>query len=133
MATEQTVIIKGALEDDQGRIIHPDTEADQVVHSDGKTLEQKLSELVTVSESMTASLAASATKVTVDVSAFVTPTGLTNHVYHIDVLTSTAEAEVPVATVYSQLIGSTAVFYRGGVNAGKSIAITFRVVAIKLS
>lgn len=39
-------IIKGALEDHLGRILHPDTEADQVTFSDGKNAEQKIADLL---------------------------------------------------------------------------------------
>lgn len=42
----ETIIMKGALEDHLGRIIHPDTEADQVMTADGKTAEEKLAELL---------------------------------------------------------------------------------------
>lgn len=39
-------IIKGAIEDHLGRVLHPDTEADQVSFSDGKNAEQKVSEIL---------------------------------------------------------------------------------------
>ena len=42
----ETTIMKGALEDHLGRIIYPDTEADQVMTGDGKTVEEKLAELL---------------------------------------------------------------------------------------
>lgn len=42
----ETSIMKGALEDHLGRIIYPDTEADQVMTLDGKTVEEKLAELL---------------------------------------------------------------------------------------
>lgn len=45
MATEKT-IIKGAIEDHLGRIIHPDTEADQVMTQNGKTVEEQLADLL---------------------------------------------------------------------------------------
>ena len=44
---EETTIMKGALEDHLGRIIYPDTEADQVMTEDGKTVAEKLAELLT--------------------------------------------------------------------------------------
>ena len=42
----ETIIIKGALEDHLGRILHPDTEADQVIFPDGKTAAEKVAELL---------------------------------------------------------------------------------------
>ena len=42
----ETTIMKGALEDHLGRIIYPDTEADQVMTGDGKTVEEKLAEML---------------------------------------------------------------------------------------
>ena len=42
----ETIIMKGALEDHLGRIIHPDTEADQVMTEDGKTVKEKLADLL---------------------------------------------------------------------------------------
>lgn len=44
--SEETIIMKGALEDHLGRIIHPDTEADQVTTQNGKTVEEALAELL---------------------------------------------------------------------------------------
>lgn len=44
--SEETIIMKGALEDHLGRIIHPDTEADQVMTQNGKTVEEMLAELL---------------------------------------------------------------------------------------
>lgn len=44
--SEETIIMKGALEDHLGRIIHPDTEADQVMTQNGKTVEEALAELL---------------------------------------------------------------------------------------
>jgi hypothetical protein len=40
------IIIKGALEDHQGRVIHPDTEADQVIMSDGTTIDTKIAQIL---------------------------------------------------------------------------------------
>lgn len=45
MADTKT-IIQGALEDEQGRVLHPETEATQVSTTDGKTVETKLAELL---------------------------------------------------------------------------------------
>ena len=42
----EQIIMKGALEDHMGRIIHPDTEADQVIRPNGKTVEDSLVELL---------------------------------------------------------------------------------------
>lgn len=42
----ETIIMKGALEDHLGRIIYPDTEADQVMTQNGKTVEAMLAELL---------------------------------------------------------------------------------------
>lgn len=42
----ETTIMKGALEDHLGRIIHPDTEADQVMTQNGKTVDVMLAELL---------------------------------------------------------------------------------------
>lgn len=42
----EQIVMKGALEDHQGRIIHPDTEADQVMAQNGKTVEVLLAELL---------------------------------------------------------------------------------------
>ena len=42
----EVTIMKGALEDHLGRIIYPDTAADQVITEDGKTAEEKLAELL---------------------------------------------------------------------------------------
>ena len=42
----ETIIMKGALEDHLGRIIHPDTEADQVMTQSGKTVEEQLADLL---------------------------------------------------------------------------------------
>lgn len=42
----EKIIMKGALEDHLGRIIYPDTEADQVMTADGKTVDVKLAELL---------------------------------------------------------------------------------------
>ena len=42
----ETSIIKGALEDHLGRIIYPDTEADQVMTKNGKTVEERLADLL---------------------------------------------------------------------------------------
>ena len=43
---EETTVTKGALEDHLGRIIYPDTAADQVMTEDGKTVAEKLVELL---------------------------------------------------------------------------------------
>ena len=43
---QETQVIKGALEDHLGRIIHPDTEADQVMSQNGKTVEERLADLL---------------------------------------------------------------------------------------
>lgn len=42
----EKTIMKGALEDHLGRIIYPDTEADQVMTQNGKTVEELLAELL---------------------------------------------------------------------------------------
>ena len=42
----ETIIMKGALEDHLGRIIYPDTEADQVMTQNGKTVEERLADLL---------------------------------------------------------------------------------------
>ena len=42
----EKIIMKGALEDHLGRILHPDTEADQVICTDGKSAEEKLVEIL---------------------------------------------------------------------------------------
>ena len=42
----EQIIMKGALEDHLGRIIHPDTEADQVITEDGKTVAEKLADIL---------------------------------------------------------------------------------------
>ena len=42
----ETTIMKGALEDHLGRIIYPDTEADQVMTQNGKTVEERLAEML---------------------------------------------------------------------------------------
>lgn len=42
----ETTIMKGALEDHLGRIIHPDTEADQVIRPDGETAEEALQRIL---------------------------------------------------------------------------------------
>ena len=42
----EKTIMKGALEDHLGRIIYPDTEADQVMTKNGKTVEEWLAELL---------------------------------------------------------------------------------------
>ena len=42
----ETIIMKGALEDHMGRIIYPDTAADQVMTETGKTVEERLSDLL---------------------------------------------------------------------------------------
>ena len=42
----ETIIMKGALEDHLGRIIYPDTAADQVMTANGKTAEEMLAELL---------------------------------------------------------------------------------------
>ena len=44
--SEEKTIMKGALEDHLGRIIHPDTEADQVMTQNGKTVEERLADLL---------------------------------------------------------------------------------------
>lgn len=43
---DEIIIMKGALEDHRGNIIYPDTEADQVMTGDGKTVEERLAELL---------------------------------------------------------------------------------------
>ena len=42
----EKTIMKGALEDHLGRIIYPDTEADQVMTENGKTVEERLADLL---------------------------------------------------------------------------------------
>ena len=42
----EKIIMKGALEDHLGRIIYPDTEADQVMTENGKTVAERLAELL---------------------------------------------------------------------------------------
>ena len=42
----EVTIMKGALEDHLGRIIYPDTAADQVITEDGKTVEEMLADLL---------------------------------------------------------------------------------------
>ena len=42
----ETIIMKGALEDHLGRIIHPDTEADQVIRKNGQTVDASLADLL---------------------------------------------------------------------------------------
>ena len=42
----EQAIMKGALEDHLGRIIYPDTEADQVMTQNGKTVEERLADLL---------------------------------------------------------------------------------------
>lgn len=124
--------VEGTFIDSRGRSLFPETRTHKVLDPNGKTLNEVFNGFFTSTDIKTATLAASATKVTADVSDFVTAAGLTNHVYGIVILSSTAEGETPVATVYSQLIGSTAVFYRGNVNASKAIEISFKIVGLKI-
>lgn len=42
----EKIIMKGALEDHMGRIIYPDTEADQVMTQNGKTVEERLADML---------------------------------------------------------------------------------------
>lgn len=42
----ETIIMKGALEDHLGRILHPDTEADQVIRPNGQTVEESLAAIL---------------------------------------------------------------------------------------
>lgn len=44
--SEETIIMKGALEDHLGRIIHPNTEADQVMRPNGETAEDALQRIL---------------------------------------------------------------------------------------
>ena len=44
--TDVNTIIKGSFEDDQGRILHPETEASFVSMADGKSVEAKVAELL---------------------------------------------------------------------------------------
>lgn len=40
--SEETIIMKGALEDHRGRILYPDTESDQVIRANGQSVEEAL-------------------------------------------------------------------------------------------
>lgn len=44
--SEETIIMKGALEDHLGRIMHPDTESDQVIRPNGQNVEEALAALL---------------------------------------------------------------------------------------
>ena len=44
--SEETIIMKGALEDHLGHIIHPDTESDQVIRPNGQNVEEALAALL---------------------------------------------------------------------------------------
>ena len=43
---EVSTVLKGALEDHLGRVLHPDSEADQILCEDGKSVETRLAELL---------------------------------------------------------------------------------------
>lgn len=129
MANVETAVLTGVLEDEQGRKLMPDTTAAQVVHSDGETVETKFNKM-TATSSMGATLAASATKTVVDLSSYITDRAKRS--YRIEILTSVAENESPVATVIAELIGNYAVFYRQGIAATKEVTITYRLVSIPL-
>lgn len=130
MANVETAVLTGVLEDEQGRKLMPDTTAAQVVHSDGETVETKFNKM-TATSSMVATLAASATKTTVDLSTYITDRS--KRAYRIEILSSVADNETPVATVISELIGNYAVFYRQGIAVSKEVTVTYRLVSIPLS
>ena len=124
-------VLTGVLEDEQGRKLMPDTYASQVIHTDGETAEYKLSRLVKVSNNMATTMAGQETRKIVDLSAYIT--NRPGCIYLIDVVNASAEGETPVATVFAEVIGTNAVFFRSGVSATKSISITFRLVTIRIS
>ena len=130
MANASTTIMTGALEDDQGRRLLPETTAAQVIHTDGESTETKFSRQK-ASANMSATLAASATKTVVDLSSYITDRSKTS--YRLEILSSTADGETPVAPVIAELIGDYAVFYRQGVAATKVITITYRLVSMPLA
>lgn len=43
---DPATVLKGTLEDYLGRVLHPDSEADQIIMKDGKSVEAKIAELV---------------------------------------------------------------------------------------
>lgn len=131
MANAETTIMTGALEDDKGRRLLPETTAAQVIHTDGESSETKFKRQK-ASANMSATLAASATKTVVDLSAYITNRSKTSS-YRLEILASTADGESPVATVIAELIGDYAVFYRQGVSVAKEITITYRLVSMPLA
>ena len=70
MANAETTIMSGALEDDKGRRLLPETTAAQVIHTDGESSETKFKRQAG-SANMSATLAASAAKTVVDLSAYI--------------------------------------------------------------
>ena len=125
-----TTILSGDLEDNQGRKLYPKTLAKQVAFEDGANLETRMQSLVTIGETRTAVLASGVSRLFVDLTTAIS--GLSSKVFFVDVLTSTAEGESPVASIYHELIGRTAVFYRQGVTVTKEITVTYRIVSINL-
>ena len=130
MANVETTIMTGALEDDQGRRLLPETTAALVIHTDGESSETKFKKFGKTSN-MTVTIAVSASRTIVDLSSYITDRS--GKSYRIEILTSTADGETPVATVIAELIGNYAVFYRQGVTVTKEITITYRLVSMPLS
>lgn len=130
MANAETTIMAGALEDNKGRRLLPETTAAQVIHTDGESSETKFKRQAG-SANMSATLAASAAKTVVDLSAYITNRSKTS--YRLEILASTADGESPVATVIAELIGDYAVFYRQGVSVAKEITVTYRLVSMPLA
>lgn len=130
MANTETTVLSGVFEDSQGRALMPATVASRVAHSDGESVETKFNKM-TATSNMVATLAASATKVTADLSSYISDRAKTS--YRIEILSSIADNETPVATVISELIGNYAVFYRQGIAVSKEVTVTYRLVSIPLS
>lgn len=83
MANAETTIMSGALEDDKGRRLLPETTAAQVIHTDGESSETKFKRQAG-SANMSATLAASAAKTVVDLSAYITNRSKTS--YRLEIL-----------------------------------------------
>lgn len=130
MANTETTVLNGVFEDSQGRALMPATVASRVAHSDGESVEAKFNKMKATSN-MVANIAASATKVTADLSSYISDRAKTS--YRIEILSSIADNETPVATVISELIGGYAVFYRQGIAVSKEVTVTYRLVSIPLS
>lgn len=126
----QTTLLTGEFEDHQGRKLYPKTRADLVSCGDAQSVEMKLRGMISLSETKTVTLAAGISKTTVDLSAIIKDRSKT--VYVLEILTSTADGETPVATVSGELIGAYAAFYRQSVTVSKAITITYRIAALHM-